>query len=66
MDPSSYRPISLTNTMCKLMEKIVNRLRLYPEKHHLITKFQSDFRQFHSIYDNLINLETEMQVAFVN
>ena len=47
------------------MEKIVNRLRWYLEKHHLITKFQSDFRQFHFIYDNVINLETEMQVAFV-
>ena len=49
------------------MEKIVNhRLRWYLEKHHLITKFQSGFRQFHSTYDHLINLDTEIQEAFAN
>ena len=63
----TYRLISLANTIYKLMQKTVNhRLPLYLEKHHLITKFQSGFRQFHSTYDHLINLETEIQEAFVN
>ena len=53
--------------MCKLMEKIVNHhLRWYLGKHQLINKFQRDFRKFHSTYDHLINLETEIQEAFAN
>ena len=52
------------------MEKIVNhRLRWYLEKYqvyHLITKFQSGFRQLHSTYDHSINLETEIQEIFAN
>ena len=52
------------------MEKIVNhRLRWYLEKYqiyHLITKFQSGFRQLHSTYDHSINLKTETQEIFAN
>ncbi|XP_076620013.1 uncharacterized protein LOC143341179 [Colletes latitarsis] len=66
-DPNSYRPIALTNTMCKLMEKIINyRLRWYLESRHLIAKQQSGFRLFHSTYDHLINLETNVCDAFAN
>ena len=49
------------------MEKIVNhRLLWYLEKHQLINKFQSGFRKFHSTYDHLINLQTEIQEALAN
>ena len=52
------------------MEKILNhRLRWYLEKYqvyHLITKFQSGFRQLRSTYDHSINLETEIQEIFAN
>ena len=45
-NPNSYRPTALTNTMCKLMEKIINyRPRWFLETKQLISKFQSGFRQ---------------------
>ena len=35
-DPSSYRPISMTSAVCKLMEKLINnRLIWYLENRHL-------------------------------
>ncbi|KAG5864583.1 hypothetical protein JTB14_028101 [Gonioctena quinquepunctata] len=41
-DPQSYRPIALTCTACKLLEKIINkRLTWHLEKNKLITSKQS-------------------------
>ena len=38
-EPNSYRPISLTSTLCKIMEKLINtRLSHYLEKNKLITQ----------------------------
>ena len=38
----SYRPISLTSTMGKVMERLVtNRLRYFAECHNLLTPFQA-------------------------
>lgn len=53
MEARSYRPISLTNTMCKVMEKIINkRLCHILEKERSITKYQSGFRKNRSTTDN--------------
>ena len=66
-NPNSYRPIALSNTMCKLMEKIINyRLRLFLESKQLIFKFQRGFQQSHSTYNHLINLESNIREGFAN
>lgn len=44
-DPSSYRPISLLDTMSKVAEKIIsNNLNIYIKKNKLINKEQLGFR----------------------
>ncbi|CAK9795846.1 Probable RNA-directed DNA polymerase from transposon X-element [Anthophora plagiata] len=61
----SYRPISLTNTMCKLLEKIINkRLRWYLETNNLLTPIQYGFRHHRSTIDVLTNIEACICDAF--
>ena len=61
-DPASYRPISLTSTFAKLMQKIIKpKLCSYLEKNNLISKYQSGCRQGHSCDDNLTRLETDIR-----
>ena len=57
-EPSSYRPISLTSTLCKLMEKIITeRLTWHLETNHLIDKNQCGFRKGHSTIDHIVKLQ---------
>ena len=64
---TSYRPIALTCTMCKIVDKIVSkRLRWHLEKEKFFDPNQSGFRQNRSTLDPLINLETNICDAFVN
>ena len=60
-NPLSYRPISLTSTLCKIMERMVNsRLLWYLETHNLLSNRQSGFRKGRSTKDHILNLESSI------
>lgn len=51
---NNYRPISLTNSIIKLLERLVkNRLVYFLESNNLLSKFQSGFRERRSPIDNI-------------
>ena len=64
---SSYYPISLTSTMCKIMERIiVNRLTWFCEKYNLFNKFQSGFRKNRSTLDHISHLHQDIIYSLHN
>ncbi len=63
-DINSYRPISITTTISKIIEKmIVNRLSWYLEKNNLLNPNQSGFRKTFSTYDPIIRLNHEAEFS---
>ena len=57
-NPDSYRPISLTSCLCKVMEKLVNnRLVWYLESKNLLNNAQTGFRQSRSTIDQITKLQ---------
>ena len=64
-EADSFRPIALTNCLCKIMERLVNNRLLYVlEKYNIICPYQSGFRKNRCTYDNLTRLEHDIQRAF--
>ena len=62
---NSYRPISLTSTVCKLLEKILNyRLIHLLENGNFFSKHQFGFRKARCTLEPLSKLQTEIYDAF--
>ena len=63
-DPASYRPISLTSQLGKILEGIINdRLKDHLETNNYIFENQSGFRKNREILDQMVRLETEIREA---
>jgi ribonuclease HI len=61
---SSYRPISLTNSMAKIAEKlVVKRLENFLNNNELFNVNQAGFRKNHCTIDHIIRLKTEAEFA---
>lgn len=63
--PEGFRPISLTNCLCKVMEKLVNRrLCWFLESNDSLFNGQYGFRKYRSTADNISILESTIQNSF--
>ena len=66
-NPESYRPISLTPTICKVMETMISkRLQWFLEKNNLFSKNQSGFRKYKSTHDQILKLQDTILKKFKN
>ena len=65
--PTSYRPIALTSTLCKIMERLVaNRLVWYLEKHSILSNLQTGFRKNRCTLDQIIRLQDTVNQSLRN
>ena len=63
-DPASYRPISLTSALTKVMQRMIKaRLVPYLETNNLIPNTQSGCRSNRSCEDHLVKLEADIKRA---
>jgi hypothetical protein len=61
----SYRPISLTSSCCKLMERIINkRMQMYTESENIVGHEQAGFRQYKSTEDQTAHLTQVINDTF--
>ena len=62
--PQSYRPISLTSAICKVMEAMIApRLITFIEERQLLGKTQSGFRKNRSTIDQILRLTSAIKTA---
>ena len=63
-EPGSYRPISLTSAVCKIMEAMIaNRLTSHIKNNNLLVPTQSGFRKNRSTLDQIIRLQSAILKA---
>lgn len=66
-NPLNYRPISLTSSICKTIERMINdRLLDFLENIPHFGNIQAGGRKGRSTIDHLIRLETTIRKAFIN
>jgi hypothetical protein len=64
-DPNSYRPISITSCIMRLLERLIlSRIREYLEQNNLIIHCQSGFRAKRQTRDNLFHLVQKAKENF--
>ena len=64
---SSYRPVSLTSVIGKIMERIISkRLSWHCNKYNIISPLQSGFTEKRSVIDNIAILDTDIHKAIVS
>lgn len=64
--PAAYRPISLTNCLCKIMERMVNaRLSWIIEDRKLLSPTQAGSRKGHNTTDHLVRASSYIQDGFI-
>ena len=62
---ASYRPISLTSCVVKLLERIIaDRLYHIAETSNLLTKFQAGFRRGRSCEDQILRIKQAIEDGF--
>lgn len=62
----NYRPTALTNSVCELLERMINaRLVRVFEIAHPIAPFQRGFRKGRTTLDNLLHLESGVMNAYI-
>ena len=63
-EPTSYRPISLTSTLCKLFERVIAaRLRWFLEKYGLLSSNQAGFRKGRGCSDQIVRLSQDIAAS---
>ena len=55
LDPKNYRPVSITTTFCKILEKCIHRqITAYIEEKNLLAPLQFDFMKKVSVEDAVL------------
>lgn len=61
-EPGNYRPVSLTSSVCKAMERIVKRgIEEYVERTNKLSESQHGFRRGRSPQTNMVEFWTQQQ-----